>query len=182
MTAQERSAKSRLIIQTIESLPELAQARVVMAFASLPDEADLYDLWRRLVEEGKTLVFPVLVGDVGRMDAHIVKDISADLKPGRFGLPEPQNGVPLDPRSINFIFIPAVAYDSSGHRLGRGGGYYDRFLSGRAPGAFRCGVAFECQVLENVPVKAHDCAVDALVTENRLRRFPKGANCSSRDR
>ena len=182
MTSEERSARSHLIVRTLESLPELADARVVMAFASLPDEADLYDLWRRLVQDGKTLVFPVLVGDVGRMDAHTVKDISADLKPGRFGLPEPHNGAPVDPRTIDFIFIPAVAYDGSGHRLGRGGGYYDRFLAGRAPAAFRCGVAFECQVLEHVPVKEHDCAVDALVTENLLRRFAEGANCSSRSR
>ena len=116
------------------------------------------------------------------MDAHTVEDLARDLKPGRFGLAQPENGVPIDPRTIDLIFVPAMAYDEGGHRLGRGGGYYDRFLSGRAPEAFRCGVAFECQVLDHIPYKEHDCSVEALVTEKRLRRFGKAANCSSRDR
>lgn len=171
LTPSQRAQKSSRIISALGSLPELKDAAVVMAFASLSDEAQLEPLWRRLLQDGKQLLFPVLVGDEGRMDTHPVVDLATDLKPGRFGIHEPENNAPVDPRTIDFIFVPALCFDSTGHRLGRGGGYYDRFLSVRAPAAFRCGVAFECQVLDHVPVKDHDCLVNALVTENRTRRF-----------
>jgi len=163
-------------------MPELGSAKIVMAYAPLPDEVDIYPLLGALKREGKTIVFPVLVGEAGRMDAHSIDDFGNDLKPGRFGLFQPVNGIAVDPRKIDFILVPAMAYNECGHRLGRGGGYYDRFLSGRAPQAFRCGVAFEYQVVRSIPVKEHDCPVHALVTEKRVRRFDTEANSSSRPR
>ena len=171
LTPHEKDDKSRTITRRLWNLRELQKARTVMAFASLDDEANLYPLWRDLVEDTRTLVFPVLAGEEGRMDVHRVEALERDLRPGKFGLPEPHDGAPVDPRTIDFMFVPAMAYDFRGHRLGRGGGYYDRFVSGRAPQAFRCGVVFECQVTRSVPVRPHDCLVDALITEKYLRRF-----------
>ena len=173
LSADEKAAKSAAILRQLESLPELVSADRIMAFASLADEVCLTALWHRLVGGGKTLLFPMLVGEDGRMDAVQVRDIDADLKPGRFGIPQPREHVPFDPHEIDFIFVPALAYDNRGNRVGRGGGYYDRFLAGRAPQAFRCGVAFDCQVLKVIPVKEHDCHVDALATEKGIRRFER---------
>jgi 5-formyltetrahydrofolate cyclo-ligase len=171
LSAEAKAIKSAAVLRELGNLPELQVATAIMAFAALPDEVDLRALWQRFLSDGRTLLFPVLVGDDGHMDAVRVSDVDKDLKPGRFGIPQPHGGVPVDPRKIDFIFIPALAYDGVGHRVGRGGGYYDRFLSSRAPGAFRCGVAFECQVLKSVPVKEHDCHVHTLVTEKCVRRF-----------
>jgi len=150
-----------------------------MAFAPLPDEVDLNDFWRRLLARGVTLAFPALLGDDGWMDAIAVTDLARDLKPGRFNILQPLDGTPVDPGRIDFVFVPALAYDIRGHRLGRGGGYYDRFLSTRAPKAFRCGVGFECQVVLEVPIKEHDCQVNAVVTEAGVRRFDPKRNCLS---
>jgi len=172
LTAEEKAIKSAIVLRELNKLAELRNARLVMAFAALPDEVELAALWQRLIDEGKTLVFPVLAGEDGRMDAVRVVNVARDLKPGRFGVPQPKEGVAIDPRTIDFIFVPALAYDLNGNRLGRGGGYYDRFLAGRAPQAFRCGVAFDCQILKEVPTRAHDCRVQALVTEKGIRRFP----------
>lgn len=177
MSAHERQANSRSIMRRLEELPELKDAGVVMAFVPLVDEADIYPLLRALRGRGARIVFPVLVGEEGRMDAHEADDLDSGLKPGRYGLMEPADGVPVDPRKIDLILVPAVAYDTTGHRLGRGGGYYDRFLAGRATNAFTCGVAFECQIHDSIPIKPHDCAVDALVTEKCLRRFQEDPNC-----
>ena len=174
MTPQERRDHSAEIIRQLAGLSELRRAEVVMAFAPLSDEADIFPLLEDLMAMGKTIVFPVLVGQEGRMDAHRVEDLEKDLKRGKFGIFQPANGVPIDPREIDFMLVPAVAFDDKGHRLGRGGGYYDRFLSARAVNAFTCGVAYECQVHESIPLKEHDCAVEALATEKRIRRFPKG--------
>ena len=177
MSEEDKRRKSEEILKQLEALPELSAAKSVMAFAALPDEVDLTPLWRRLIGSGRHLLFPVLLGEGGRMDAAEVTDIERDLKPGRYGIAQPKEGIPVDPRTIDFIFIPAVAFDAQGNRLGRGGGYYDRFLSSRAPQAFRCGVAFECQVVKGLPVKDHDCHVQALVTEKDIRRFP--ATCGA---
>ncbi len=171
LSDEEKAVKSASILRELGNLPELAEAESVMAFASLADEVNLQALWQRLLDQGKTVLFPLLAGSNGRMDAGVVSDVIRDLKPGRYGIPQPHGAVIVDPGRINIVFIPALAYDGVGNRVGRGGGYYDRFLSGRAPGAFRCGVSFECQVLRSVPVKDHDCHVHALVTEKGIRRF-----------
>ncbi len=171
MSPAELADKSRRVICRLAEMSELAQARVVMAYAPLPDEVDIMPLLDELAKQGKRIVFPALAGDDGRMDAHEVADFREGLRPGRFGLLLPVGGFPVDPREIDFMLVPAVAYNKTGHRLGRGGGYYDRFLAGRATEAFSCGVAFECQVLEEIPLREHDCGVDALVTEEAVRRF-----------
>jgi 5-formyltetrahydrofolate cyclo-ligase len=171
LSAEDKAARSAAIIREVEKLPELVGAATIMAFAPLPDEADLKPLWKRIIASGRTVVFPVIVGGDGRMEAAPATDVERDLKPGRFGIAQPAEAPLVDPARIDFIFIPALAFDEAGNRVGRGGGYYDRFLATRAPRAFRCGVAFECQVLKSLPVKEHDCRVQILVTENGLRRF-----------
>jgi 5-formyltetrahydrofolate cyclo-ligase len=179
LTPRDRAEKSALVLRILDKLPELQKAKVVMAFAPLADEVDLNDVWRRLLARGVTLAFPALLGDDGWMDAIAVSDLARDLRPGRFGILQPLEGAPLEARRIDFVFVPALAYDMKGHRLGRGGGYYDRFLSTRAPKAFRCGVGFECQVVADVPIKEHDCQVHAVVTEAGVRRFDPERNCLS---
>ena len=170
MTFEEKAARSAAIEREIERLPELASAKVIMAFAPLPDEANLSALWRRLIARGKTLAFPVLMKQLGAMEAVPVADIDRDLGPGRFGVSQPYEGRAVGAAEIDLIFVPALAYDRKGRRLGRGGGYYDRFLGIRASKAFLCGVVFHTQVLDSVPTKDHDCAVDAIVTDEGLIR------------
>ena len=179
MTSEERAVKSANILRVLNNLDELSQARTIMGFAALVDEVDLAPLWQHIIASGRVLAFPAMTGEDGRMDAKPVGDLERDLEPGRFGILQPVASVPLDPREIDFVFVPALVYDLRGHRLGRGGGYYDRFLAGRAPQAFRCGVGFECQVLPEVPIKDHDCPVQALVTEKGVRRTSQDQNCLS---
>lgn len=176
LTCEERAVKSALIVRHLESLPELQNARVVMGFASLQDEVNMAALWQRLIARGVTIVFPALPGEDGHMEAIPINDLACDLRPGRFGILEPFQGEPVDPAIIDFVLVPGVAFDMAGHRLGRGGGYYDRFLGARAPQAFRCGVSFDCQIVEAVPVRDHDCPVHSLVSEKGVRRFQKRAN------
>jgi 5-formyltetrahydrofolate cyclo-ligase len=176
LTPEERAVKSANILRNIESLPELANARVVMGFAPLPDEVNMTALWHHLLARGVTLAFPAVADGDGVMEAVAVEDVARDLRPGRFGILAPAGGVIIAPGKIDFVFVPGVAYDMRGNRLGRGGGYYDRFLGDRAPQAFRCGVSFECQVVASVPVKDHDRQIHAVVTEKGVRRFDPARN------
>jgi 5-formyltetrahydrofolate cyclo-ligase len=68
---------------------------------------------------------------------------------------------------IAAVLVPGVGFNEQGHRLGRGAGFYDRFLA-RAPHALRIGIAFECQLVSNIPTDPHDLAVDIILTQNRL--------------
>lgn len=89
------------------------------------------------------------------------------LTTGRFGIrePDPDAAVQVLPDEGDTILVPGLAFDRRGGRLGRGGGFYDRFLE-RWPNAFRVGVAFSSQLIESVPCEAHDVRVDAVVTED----------------
>jgi 5-formyltetrahydrofolate cyclo-ligase len=97
-----------------------------------------------------------------------------DLEPGRFGILEPKQNLRnnfkyhVTPEQLDVVIVPGLAFDASGNRLGRGKGYYDRFLSQFPPKTLLIGLAFECQIVEKVPVDARDCPVSIVVTEKRI--------------
>lgn len=91
-----------------------------------------------------------------------------------FGALEPVQGSPLDPREIDAIAVPAVAFDREGRRVGYGGGFYDRFLPRTRNDAVRIGIAFGCQLLppgDALPSGAFDLRVDLVVTETGVLRI-----------
>jgi 5,10-methenyltetrahydrofolate synthetase len=79
----------------------------------------------------------------------------------------PKNGIQL-PEQIDLVLVPGLAFSKDRHRLGRGGGYFDRLLSGRAKTAFKLGICFGFQVVDQIPTEEHDVIVDAVATESRV--------------
>ena len=163
------SAAARARIATLQCWSE---ARTVALFAAIRGEVDLVPLVPEALARGKRVVFP-RTDRAGRTLAFHAVASAGDLLPGTFDVPEP----PADPGSrvalsgIDLLLVPGVAFDTRGCRLGFGGGFYDRLL-GSAPGVgearpLAAGVAFECQVLEEVPTEPTDRRVDALVTQAR---------------
>ena len=108
-----------------------------------------------------------------------------ELEPGYRGIPEPkaslrrEPGRIVAPEDIELAIVPGLAFDTSGNRLGRGGGFYDRFLLKLPPTATVVGLAFDCQVFESIPVEPHDRPVDFLITETAL--FAHLSPCRSID-
>ena len=100
----------------------------------------------------------------------------AELEPGYKGIPEPRPSLRREPsrrvapEDIELAIVPGLAFDALGNRLGRGGGFYDRFLAKLSPTATVVGLAFECQVFDVIPTEPHDGPVDLLVTEKAVRR------------
>ncbi len=87
----------------------------------------------------------------------------------RHGIMEPPEDAPTVPvEELDLILVPGVAFDEKCRRLGRGGGFYDRFLATVPPLVKTCGVAFEAQMVRSVPMDRHDRALDAVITESRL--------------
>lgn len=107
------------------------------------------------------------------LDAYKINDLDLDLAPGFCSIPEPvlERVVLFEPSKIDVVILPGSVFDLNGGRLGYGGGYYDRFLANGAPQALRIGLAYEMQLVDEVPVMAHDQPLDYLVTEKRVIKF-----------
>ncbi|MCL1906198.1 MAG: 5-formyltetrahydrofolate cyclo-ligase [Clostridiales bacterium] len=151
-----------LICQHLRQLPELRQARTVLAFAPLKGEIDIWPLLKELAAGAQRLCLPLIAGQ-GIMEAREVKDLSL-LKPNSYGIGEPPPASPvIMPDSIDVVLVPGLAFDRGLWRLGRGGGYYDRFLCGC--GAFRLGLTRDIQIVENIPCEPQDIRMQALLSE-----------------
>ncbi len=139
--------------------PILDGAQVVMAYYSLPDEVCTHSLVDELVSVGKKVLLPRVTGDeTMELRCYTGRD---DLQEGAFHILEPVGEVFTDYDSIDIVIVPGLAFDAAGHRLGRGRGYYDRFL--RAHAIRTIGVCFDFQKIDDVPVDAFDIAVDEVV-------------------
>ena len=144
----------------------LPAGTVVGAYHAHNGEADPALLLARLVELGCAIAFPRVTKDAP-LDFHHVPD-GAVLAPGSFGIPEPLEHWPH--ATPNVLLVPMLAFDRRGHRLGYGGGFYDRTLEALKVPAI--GIAYAGQEVESLPHEPHDMALSFILTEHGLRRFP----------
>jgi len=147
-------------------------AGTVAAYAATGTEPPTRPTLDRLRALGVAVLLPVVV-DTGLRWAPY--DGWEQLMPGPFGLLQPSEPMlPVDVLpSVGVVAVPALAVDRQGHRLGRGGGYFDRALAGVASSSV-VAVVFDDEVLDEVPVEEHDRGVGAALTPSGLRRLPTG--------
>ena len=156
------------IIRNLFSLNEFQNAETVLFFYGIRSEPDTREMMRRAFELGKTVALPK-THPKGVMAARKIGSFD-ELTPSRFGIPEPAESAPgIEPDELDFIVVPAVAFDRDGYRLGRGAGYYDRYLSSTSE--FTCGVVREKMLVSRVPREKHDIRVNCVVTENKIIRL-----------
>lgn len=166
MSAEMRAAGSGEICARIEGMAEWAGAGTVGFYAAQALEPNLGAL---LKGAGKRFCFPRVVGDT--LGFHRCESMEV-LRPGAWKILEPHpERCPVAPvEEIDLVFVPGLAFTRTGGRLGRGGGFYDRFLSGLRPGAVKAGVCFHAQWVAELPMEAHDHEVDVVVTEKDVFR------------
>ena len=152
------------IMQNILQLEEYQRAANVFLYISVGWEVDTEALVRSAFEAGKRVCVPVCSGNGVMYAAELSRpDL---LVRGRYGIPTAPDGAPVvEPERLDFILVPGLGFDPEGRRLGRGGGYYDRYLSRVAEGTAKVGVCRQAQFLDAVPSQAHDQTVDWVVTE-----------------
>jgi len=191
---EERRRESARICAQITTQPIWKSAKSILFFWPMPGEPDLLALCDEALRSGKIVAFPKFVltsspsphdEGVGRGSgrgagfqfpgagaycAVQVSDLKHDLAPGQFGIPEPASSSP--PRTLNvldLIFVPGIGFTFAGARLGRGKGYYDRLLS--TISGIRCGVAFDWQIVAELPTETHDIRLDCVVTPSQWRNI-----------
>ena len=165
----ERASLSSRIVAAVLDLPSYRLSTVVLAYASFGTELRTDELLRRVLDDGKTLLLPRV--ERGELGLYRVRYLERDLAPGTWGIrePIPDRCPAVDPEGADFALIPGVAFDRRGRRLGYGGGFYDRLISGVLPdGVPLVSGAFEVQVVDEVPVGPQDAPVDAVVTEGAI--------------
>lgn len=164
LTPEERARLGEMIVERVLGLEEVAGARTVLAYASFGAEVPTDAVIERLLSRGVTVLLPAVDGEALR--AAPVASL-AEVAPGYRGIREPIRRDAVE-AAADVILVPGVAFDSSGRRLGFGGGFYDRYLA-EASGV-RVGVCFEAQMVDQVPVGPSDVPVDVVVTDARTLR------------
>jgi 5-formyltetrahydrofolate cyclo-ligase len=159
--------RSARIAKHLFVLPEFERAETVLAFVSIRTEVRTQSTLQTAWTAGKRVALPRVVGD--ELQLHLV-DSETVLVEGAFSVPEPPEAAAhLEPGEVDFALVPALAVDPSGHRIGYGGGYYDKLIP-LLQHASTCAVAYDFQLISEVPVLPFDVAVDLVVTDERLIR------------
>lgn len=157
-TRQQLEEWSLAIVSQLIRHPRIIDAQTILLYHALPDEVStlpLLNAW-----QDKTLLLPRVI-DEEQMEL-CRYTCPEDLQQGAFGIMEPCGEVFTDYAAIDVAIVPGMAFDSKGHRLGRGKGYYDRFLS-LTPSIYKIGVCFPFQLVEEVPTGAHDVCMDEVI-------------------
>lgn len=159
--------KSKKITEQLLHLSEYLNAEHILFYVSTPEEVDTHSAIKEALTSGKKVYVPKIVGDILAIcpiyDFH-------QLEPGEYGILEPcKNSETAEALKMDLIVIPGVGFDHRGHRLGHGKGHYDRLL--KATRGFKVGLAFEEQLVPELPIEEHDVPVDALLTDQNLLYF-----------
>jgi len=165
MPPEERERLGQAVARNLLALPEVRQASTVMAFSSFGSEVDSGPIIEQLARDGRRVVLPRVEG---RTIVPVGYRSGDPVKPSSFGALEPAAGEPVGPEEIDVVVVPGLAFDRRGHRVGYGGGFYDRFLGRLRPDALTVGICFSVQVLDEVPHGRGDRPVDLVVTEQGL--------------
>lgn len=156
-TKEQLMEQSERIMAKLEQHPDFIKAEKVMLYNALPDEVQTLDFLEKW-HLRKKIILPTVVGD-DIVPVEYAKETTFAV--GDFNILEPQN----EPYNGDFdlIIVPGVAFDNKGNRLGRGKGYYDRFLC-QYPNVKRIGICFDFQLVDEVPTEPFDILMDEIIT------------------
>jgi 5-formyltetrahydrofolate cyclo-ligase len=162
-----REPRSEKLCAAIVESGVWRRASVIAIFAPMESEPDVELLWPHA--HGKTLCYPTIrMGGLDFMAVAHPESVSI----GQFGIREPvfDSAYVIPPDEFDLALVPGTAFTKDGKRLGRGGGFYDRFLATPGFRARKIGVCFDLQLVPDMPLEPHDCCVDFVVTESGIQR------------
>jgi len=159
---------SKKACRTLIDTEQFRRASVIMLFLSLPHEIDTTAAILNAWQNQKIVVVPKVSPRQKHMIPIQIHSLESGISTDQRGLRNPVTGPPVPPEDIQLVVTPGLAFDKNGNRLGRGASYYDRFFASKQLAAAKCGFAFNCQIMDDVPVENHDQKVDLLVTDKEI--------------
>ncbi|MFH1415038.1 MAG: 5-formyltetrahydrofolate cyclo-ligase [Elusimicrobiota bacterium] len=166
---EKRHMADSIIYKKLKSHPCITGNRNIMLYVSVNGEVDTSRIIDCLLSAGKRVYLPV-ISETDLLPVEI--DTGTQLHPGRFGIPEPDPEKRLfaDPELLDVVIIPGVSFTKKGTRLGRGGGYYDRFIDKLRAGTHLIGLCYNCQLENHIPNGLNDKHVHEVITEEGMNR------------
>lgn len=161
-----RLKKSRKIKRSLFSLLEIKQAKTVMFYIAKNHEVETHEMIRAALRMGKKVVVPVTDKKNKKIIASQLRNPARELEIGPFGIMQPkkENIKPVSLDIIDVIVVPGVGFDKNCNRLGRGNGYFDKFLAQLGKHTVKIGIAFDFQLLDKIPAYRHDIPVNKIIT------------------
>lgn len=160
----EKAEKDRIIKAKLQKIEEFKNAKIIAFYVALKNEVNTEALIDEALATGKRVVVPSVNSD--NLEMYAITDRETDLVAGPCGVLQPvaKEPGPFPKENIDLIIVPGVAFTKNGNRLGRGKGFYDRFLNTLPPRTKKIGLAYDIQIIENLPTTPQDFPVDAVVT------------------
>lgn len=171
VSAERLRAGSKAAAERLAATEEFRAARAIMIFLPLRYEIDARALALRAWQEDKTVTVPLVGNGQRHMIPLIVRSLEEPMDADHYGVSTPRAGEPFPIEMLDLVVVPGLGFDREGGRIGRGGGFYDRFLAQPYFRATTCGLAIAEQVVGRVPTEPHDVPLDMLVTDTHLFRF-----------
>ena len=165
---EEHNLRSDSIIKKIYESSFYKNSKIIMTFVSFGNEVNTHEFIKESLNKGKRITVPITFPKTKDLKASEILDFD-ELEIGFYNIltPKEQSIRFIDPEEIDLIIVPGLAFDRNGFRVGYGGGYYDRFLS-KYPHAIKVAIAFDLQLIDQVPKDHFDIAVDYIFTESQL--------------
>lgn len=160
LSSQEKELRSAVIVERIKEHLAVSAARVVALYSPLGSEPQI---WQLVEELSKVMLvaLPRVEGELMNFYCYTPGTMCA----GALGVMEPQGGEALHPDEIDVVVVPGVVFTSDGHRMGRGKGYYDRYLSQEGFRGLKLGVCYAQQIVDEIPQESHDVKMDYVIWE-----------------
>ncbi|MFH1354861.1 MAG: 5-formyltetrahydrofolate cyclo-ligase [Candidatus Omnitrophota bacterium] len=159
---ENRKRKSSKIKARLFKIVDFKRAKKVMFYIALDGEVNTEDMIKEAIKTGKVVSIPICRKNIMTMRLCRL-EITTKLKKGLYGVSEPAVKKYISSDDLDLVIVPGVAFDKKGNRLGRGKGYYDRFLKKLSPYISTIGLAFDFQILPSLPVTAHDVSVNRVL-------------------
>ncbi len=163
---------STAICSKFTALPTYTAAKTVMWYVDAGSEVRTRHTLPAALTHGKRVVVPWCVVETNTLELFLLEDMS-ELVEGAYKILEPKEELRLlpakvvKPEELDLVMVPGTAFDPRGGRMGQGKGYYDRLLATARPDAPLVGMAFDCQIFDEIPVASHDVFMDLVLTETR---------------
>ncbi len=175
LTADMQRERSAAIAERLSRDPAFAEAAAVLLYLPMRTEVDPTAITERAWALGKRVAVPRVDRQEHGIRPVELRGLDEPMEKDAVGVRVPARRRPVSAAAIDLVVTPGLAFDDGGRRLGRGGGYYDRFLREQPVSGRVCGIAFDLQRVEEVPADPSDVAMDMVVTDREVFRFDGGS-------
>jgi len=166
----EIEKKSKEIERNLFLFPLFKKAKVVLFYLALKDEVQTREMIKKSLKKGKIVLVPFVNFKEREILPSELKDYDKELIRGKWNILKPAKDFyrPFSLNLIDLIIIPGIAFDRKGNRLGFGKGFYDRFLGKVSSNVNLISLAFELQLVEDIPAQSYDIPMDYIITEKEI--------------